>query len=123
VGAFDSALQDAGATVQFFRNEVHRAAVVFITGVEYSLVCVQSGVHRQQGGVNVQDPAIEAVDEPRTQDAHEAREHQQFRLPFVELGGDRPVELLTRFVVAMFDACRIDSGVAGACQPERIRPV
>ena len=57
----EAALQDARAAVEFLGNEVHRTAVVFVTGIEHSLVCVQSRVQRQQGGVNVQDPAFVIV--------------------------------------------------------------
>jgi hypothetical protein len=35
-GYFESALEDAGASVEFFCHEVHRAAVVLVASVEYS---------------------------------------------------------------------------------------
>ncbi len=79
-----STLQDSWPGIEFIGHEVHSAAVPGVVGIEYALVCVQSGKRGEQRRVNVENPACVMVHEPRTEDAHVTCEEYQLGFGFVE---------------------------------------
>jgi len=117
------ALQNTGSTIKFFSDKMYSAAMPGLAGVQHALVRIKSRVIRQQCRVNIEDTSRVVADEPWTQDAHEAREHEQVGLKFIQFCGDCTVIVLPVRVLAVLDTHGGDFGLLGSNQSNCIRLV
>ncbi len=67
--------------------------------------------------MDVQNPALETLDEPWAQDAHETCEYYQVAMPGGKLFRDCPVERLAVRETRMRQANRFDTGPGRAFEP------
>src|SRR4051794_12636227 len=81
IGKVERALEDDRPAVDAFVDEMHGNSGNLDAVVERLLDRVDAREGRQQGGMDVDDPVREALDEARAEDLHEAGEHD-------ELGAD-----------------------------------
>src|SRR6185436_14764299 len=95
---------------------MHTGAVVFLPGREHARVGVQSLVERQQGRVDVQQPALESPHEFGRQYAHESGERYQPGTAGVHLGGESRLESGTVGKILHWDHGRRHAERRGAGQ-------
>ncbi len=76
----DAGLQDYRTTVELFGDEVNAGAMLAITGIDSTLVSLQSLIFRQQGGVDIDHPAGEMAHQIAVQYPHKAGQYHQIRL-------------------------------------------
>ena len=81
-----------GAGIQFGHHEVHAGAVLGITGFQRARMRVQPLVQRQQGGMDVDQAAIEPRHEGRAEDAHVTGADDPVRGERVQRIGHRRIE-------------------------------
>src|SRR6266540_6798364 len=77
-------LKDDGARVRALIYEVDRAPRLRLAGLQRLPLRVQAPELRQEGGVDVEDPAAKARDEFRREDAHVPRQANEVRLRLLE---------------------------------------
>src|SRR6266542_5839087 len=77
-------LKDDGGRVRALLYEVDRAPRLRLAGLQRLPLRVQAPELRQEGRVDVEDPAAKARDEFRREDAHVARQANEVRLCLIE---------------------------------------
>src|SRR5690606_29284086 len=112
----DKGAGDDRAAVKLVGDKMNAAAMLVITGVQRALVGIQSRIARQQGGMDVQQPALVVTHEGGCQDAHEAGQHHGIRLAGVDRLDHCLVKLLAVGIVAMIDDAGRHAGGFGARQ-------
>ena len=107
-------MQDDGAAIGAFVDEVDGAAADFDAVGEDVAVGVGAGEARQEGRVDVHDAASVVAHEVRGQDAHEAGEDDEGDACFVEGFDEGLFERLAAVELLAVDADGFDAGFFGA---------
>src|SRR5690349_6859302 len=89
------------AGVQLFRDQVHRTTAHRIAGGDCPRMCVEPAIFRQQGRVDVYDPAMPFGGKPGREYTHEAGERDRSDFVVVEHLAQRPVEFLSLDTLAV----------------------
>ena len=81
-----------------------------------------AGEGREERRVDVHDPVPEAVEERRSQQLHEARQHDQLDIQLLEPGRHDEIALLPARMAVEAEGGRGDAGGTGALQRIRVLP-
>ena len=119
----DPAARDNRPAVEFLVDEMDGDAMFALAGFEYAPVGMHARIFRQQGRVDIENPARLLLHESRTEDAHESRQRDEIGRKRVDRLKQGVVEGLAVRKVAMFDDHRRHARFCRALQSESRRIV
>ena len=119
----DPCLQHNRAAIDGLGHEVNAGTVLFTSGLEYPLVCIEAGKLRQQRGMNVQHTSLVAIYEAGGQYPHEARQYDKPWLKAFNAFLQGTVESSPVRVPGMVNYHRGDAGLCRPLQAAGCRPV
>src|SRR5208282_4253866 len=116
-------LHDYRADIDTRSDEENGASCYLDAVFDRVLRPVNAGKRRQQAVVDIHDAAGERLEHHGREQAHEARQRDQFDRAIAQRGEDRAVEVLARCKFAIVDGHRLDSVAAGALESLRVGPI
>lgn len=119
----DMGLHDGRAAIQFLGDEVHGGAMLAVARFQRPLMGMQANVPGEQRRVDVQQSALIAGNELRSEDTHEAGQDDQLGLVAVNQLGQRPVVTGAVREVAVTENGAGNTGPGCALQTEGIGAV